>query len=137
MNNIIKRARSQRKAVLVAVPSLDDKVASTAAELFPKLREDDSLIKAGTRINWNGVLKRAAVDLWDRPENNPDNAPTLWEDLEYREGYRIIPDTITAGLAFTKDELGWREDVLYKSLIDANVWTPEAYPSGWEIVEEN
>lgn len=137
MNNIIKRARSQRKAVLVAVPSLDDKVASTAAELFPKLREDDSLIKAGTRINWNGVLKRAAVDLWDRPENNPDNAPELWEDLEYREGYRIIPDTITAGLAFAKDELGWREDVLYKSLIDANVWTPEAYPSGWEIVEEN
>lgn len=137
MNNIIKRARSQRKAVLVAVPSLDDKVASTAAELFPQLREDDSLIKAGTRINWNGVLKRAAVDLWDRPENNPDNAPTLWEDLEYREGYRIIPDTITAGLAFAKDELGWREDVLYKSLIDANVWTPEAYPSGWEIVEEN
>lgn len=137
MNNIIKRARSQRKAVLVAVPSLDDKVASTAAELFPKLREDDSLIKAGTRINWNGVLKRAAVDLWDRPENNPDNAPTLWEDLEYREGYRIIPDTITAGLAFAKDELGWREDVLYKSLIDANVWTPEAYPSGWEIVEGN
>lgn len=137
MNNIIKRARSQRKAVLVAVPSLDDKVASTAAELFPKLREDDSLIKAGTRINWNGVLKRAAVDLWDRPESNPDNAPTLWEDLEYREGYRIIPDTITAGLAFAKDELGWREDVLYKSLIDANVWTPEAYPSGWEIVEEN
>jgi hypothetical protein len=137
MNNIIKRARSQRKAVLVAVPSLDDKVASTAAELFPKLREDDSLIKAGTRINWNGVLKRAAVDLWDRPENNPDNAPALWEDLEYREGYRIIPDTITAGLAFAKDELGWREDVLYKSLIDANVWTPEAYPSGWEIVEEN
>lgn len=137
MNNIIKRARSQRKAVLVAVPSLDDKVASTAAELFPQLREDDSLIKAGTRINWNGVLKRAAVDLWDRPENNPDNAPTLWEDLEYREGYRIIPDTITAGLAFAKDELGWREDVLYKSLIDANVWTPEAYPSGWEIVEGN
>lgn len=137
MNNIIKRARSQRKAVLVAVPSLDDKVASTAAELFPKLREDDSLIKAGTRINWNGVLKRAAVDLWDRPENNPDNAPALWEDLEYREGYRIIPDTITAGLAFAKDELGWREDVLYKSLIDANVWTPEAYPSGWEIVEGN
>ena len=137
MNNIIKRARSQRKAVLVAVPSLDDKVASTAAELFPKLREDDSLIKAGTRINWKGVLKRAAVDLLDRPENNPDNAPTLWEDLEYREGYRIIPDTITAGLAFAKDELGWREDVLYKSLIDANVWTPEAYPSGWEIVEGN
>lgn len=135
--SILDNARAYRKAILAAVPSLDDKIASTSAELFPKLKEDGSLVKAGTRINWNGVLKRAAVDLWDRPENNPDNAPTLWEDIEYREGYRIIPDTITSGLAFAKNELGWRGDILYKSTIDANVWTPEAYPSGWEIVAEN
>lgn len=135
--SILDNARAYRKAILAAVPSLDDKVASTSAELFPKLKEDGSLVKAGTRINWNGVLKRAAVDLWDRPENNPDNAPTLWEDIEYRGGYRIIPDTITSGLAFAKNELGWRGDILYKSTIDANVWTPEAYPSGWEIVVEN
>ena len=104
---ILENARAQRKAVLAAVPSLDDKVASTAADLFPKLKEDGSLVPSGTRINWNGVLKRAAVDLWDRPENNPDNAPTLWEDIEYRNGIRVIPETITVGLAFSKDELGW------------------------------
>ena len=136
MNNIIKNARAQRGAILAAVPALDDKVASTAADLFPKLKEDGTLVKAGTRINWNGTLKRAAVDLWDRPENNPDNAPSLWEDLEYREGIRIIPEVITAGLAFAKDELGWWGDYLYKSLVDANVHTPEAYGAGWELVEE-
>ena len=92
------------------------------------------MIKVGTRINWNGVLKRASVDLYDTLENNPDNAPTLWEDIEYKEGYRIIPQTITVGTAFSKDELGWWEDTLYKSLLDNNVWTPEQYPSGWEIV---
>ena len=132
--NILESARAQRKALLEAVPSLDDKIASTAAALFPKLKEDGTLVKAGTRINWNGTLKRAAVDLWDRAENNPDNAPTLWEDIEYREGYRIIPDVITVGLAFAKDECGWWGDVLYKSLLDANVWTPEANGAGWEIV---
>lgn len=136
MKNILENARAERKALLAAVPSLDDKTASTAAALFPKLKEDGSLVKAGTRINWNGVLKRAAVDLWDRSENNPDNAPTLWEDIEYREGYRIIPETITVGLAFAKDECGWWGDALYKSLIDANVWTPEANGAGWELVEE-
>jgi len=134
MSNILENARAQRKAVLAAVPSLDDKTASTAAALFPKLKEDGSLVSSGTRINWNGVLKRAAVDLWDTPENNPDNAPTLWEDIAYREGYRIIPETITAGTAFAKDELGWWGDVLYKSKLEANVWTPAAYPDGWEIV---
>lgn len=137
MSNILENARAQRKALLIAVPTLDDKVASTSAELFPRLTEGGELVKAGTRINWGGTLKRAAVDLWDTAENNPDNAPTLWEDIAYREGIRIIPETITAGLAFAKDELGWWGDVLYKSLIDSNVWTPEAYPSGWEIVTDD
>lgn len=136
MSNILENARAQRKAIIAAVPSLDDKTASTSAELFPRLSEDGTLVKAGTRINWHGILKRAAADLWDTAENNPDNAPTLWEDIEYREGYRIIPETITAGLAFAKDECGWWGDVLYKSIIDANVWTPEQYPDGWELVSQ-
>ena len=135
MIDYIGNARAQRKAIEAAVPSLDDKTASTAAALFSKLKENGKLVKAGTRINWGGILKRAAVDLWDTAENNPDNAPTLWEDIEYRNGFRIIPETITAGTAFAKDELGWWGDILYKSTIDANVWTPEAYPSAWEIVE--
>ena len=63
---ILENARAQRKALLIAVPSLDDKVASTAADLFPKLKEDGTLVPSGTRINWIGVLKRAAVDLWVR-----------------------------------------------------------------------
>jgi hypothetical protein len=134
---ILENARAQRKAVLAAVPSLDDKIASTSVELFPRLTEGGDLVKAGTRINWGGTLKRAAVDLWDTAENNPDNAPTLWEDIEYRNGFRIIPQTITTGTAFAKDECGYWGETLYKSLIDANVWTPEAYPPAWEIVVEN
>ena len=121
-----------RSVIEQAAVSLEDSVASTAATLFPRLKGEGALVPAGTRINHNGVIKRAAVDLWDTEENNPDNAPTLWEDLGYRDGYRIIPDTLTAGTAFAKDELGWWGDVLYKSLLDANVWTPDAYPTGWE-----
>lgn len=112
-----------------------DAIASTAIDVFPTLKEDSALIKVGTRINWNGTLKRAAVDLWDTIENNPDNAPTLWEDINYREGYRIIPENITVGTAFAKDELGWWGDELYKSLIEVNVYTPAIYPAGWEKVQ--
>lgn len=116
---------------------VDDKTASIAPELFDLLEEDGSLIEHGTRINWNGTLKRAAVDLWDTAENNPDNAPTLWEDILYKKGERIIPETVTAGLAFAKDECGWWGDVLYRSTIDSNVWTPEQYPAGWEVVNDS
>lgn len=134
MNTILEQARINRKAIETAVPSLDDKVASTSPSLFPRLTEGGTLVKAGTRINWNGVLKRAAVDLWDTPDNNPDNAPTLWEDIAYREGYRIIPAVITATLAFSLNEYGWEGDTLYKSLRDGNTFPPSVTPEWWEIV---
>lgn len=123
-----------RSIVEQAATSLDDKTASTTAALFPRLKTDGSLVPAGTRINWNGTIKKAAVDLWDTPENNPDNAPSLWEDIGYRDGYRIISDTLTVTTAFAKDECGWWDGVLYRSLLDANVYTPAAYPQGWEKV---
>lgn len=133
----MKRSEALRLRALIeqASASLPDKEASEGAMLFPRLKQDGSLVKAGTRINWGGGIKRAAVDLWDTEANSPVNAPSLWEDISYREGYRIIPAVITAGAAFSKDELGWWGDVLYRSLIDANVYTPEQYPAGWEVVE--
>jgi hypothetical protein len=138
--------RSERKkrvhTVIVAGRDLvDDRTASIAPELFGAMTYSDRdpeaeipLIGHGTRINWNGVLKRAVVDLWDIAENNPDNAPTLWEDINYRAGHRIIPDVITVGLKFSKGETGWWGDVLYRSKVDANVYTPEEYAANWERV---
>lgn len=113
---------------------VDDKTASIAPELYGSLKEDGSLVKYGTRINWNGTLKKAAVDLWDRKENNPDHAPTLWEDISYRAGYRIIPEVITVTSAFAEDELGWWGDTLYRSRENANVFNPVVYPDHWEKV---
>lgn len=132
----MKRSEAYRLRGIVeqAAGFLDDKTASTAPTLFGKLKQDGALVQAGTRINWKGTLKRAAVDLWDTAENTPEAAPALWSDLTYREGYRIIPEVLTVSTAFSKDEIGWWGDVLYRSLTDANVYTPEAYPGGWEAV---
>lgn len=122
--------------IVAARRMVDDQTASIAPELYGNLKEDGSLISHGTRINWDGSLKRAAVDLWDTNENNPDNAPDLWEDIQYRHGYRIIPDVITVGLAFEADEYGWWNGVLYRSKLAANVYTPDQYPDGWERMSE-
>lgn len=110
----------------------DDATASRAVEFHPEMKHDGSLIPAKTRINWKGKLKRAAVDIWDTEQNNPDNAPTLWEDISYRDGFRIIPGVITATLAFSEGECGWWEDKLYRSLVHGNVYTPAVYPANWE-----
>jgi hypothetical protein len=133
--NMIERAYQLRPIIELAMAGVDDKVASEGVELSPSYVEDGSLVKVGTRINWNGVLKRAAVDLWATAENNPDNAPSLWEDIMYKDGIRMIPEVITVGTAFANGELGWWKDVVYESLLDSNVWTPDAYPAGWKVKE--
>lgn len=129
-----QEAQTIRGFIETAAEGLDDATASQAPVLFPSLKEDSSLVSVGTRINWKGVVMRAAVDLWDREENNPDNAPSLWEDLAYIDGIRIIPDVITAGTAFSKGEQGWWNGALYESQADNNVWTPDAYPAYWTEV---
>ena len=128
----LEKARRLNAVIVEARKLVGDQTASIASELYDRMKYDSRLIQAGTRINWNGMLKRAAVDLWDTEQNTPDNAPMLWEDIAYKLGERIIPDAITAGAAFAKDEKGWWNDTLYVSLIDENVWTPEQHPEGWK-----
>ena len=112
----------------------DDATASRAVDFHPEMQYNGKLIPAKTRINWNGKLKRAAVDVWDTEVNNPDNAPNLWEDIEYKDGFRIIPETITATLAFAMDEYGWWKDKLYRSKVNGNCYNPDVYPDNWEEV---
>lgn len=132
--NHIEEARKLRRAMVNIAPTLDDAKASTVPQMFDGMKYDGSLIKAGTRIKCGNGLKRAAVDLWDTKENNPENAPTLWEDIAYRDGIRIIPEVITATLAFKEGELGWWGDTLYRSKVHGNVYTPAVVPDNWEAV---
>ena len=108
-----------------------DAQAFLVVSVYPTLKQDGSLIKSGTRINHNSTIIRAAVDLYDTETNSPENAPTLWETLNYKDGYRIIPEVITVGTAFSKGELGWWNNELYESLVDSNVYTPAQYAPNW------
>lgn len=124
-----------RGIVEKAAVSLDDKTASEAATLFPSLKGDGSLVAHGTRVNWRGTIKRAANNLWDTPENNPDNAPTLWDDLAYKDGYRILTGSIPATNPVQVDECCWYKDKLYKNILGVpSVYLPDEYPTGWELV---
>ncbi len=55
--------------------------------------------------------------------------------FRYCNKYRIISETITATLAFSKGEKGWYRDNLYESLMDGNVFTPTVAPTVWKKVE--
>ena len=131
----MERARALRAAMDKAGGMLSDAQASTVTEIYPLLKGNGELVSMGTRVQWKGEIRRARADLWDTLENDPDHAPSLWERVAYREGIRVIPDVITAENPFSLGERGWWGDALYESLMNANVYTPEAYPAGWKAVE--
>lgn len=136
MSTLLELVKDVLASVDKTTSMLTDEQASRVVQLYRPLKGDGSLVRAGTRIKWKGQLKRAANDLWDTVQNNPDNAPTLWENINYRDGYRVIPNTITVGLAFKKGEIGWWKEQLYRSIYDGeNIWTPEQYADGWEVYE--
>lgn len=110
-----------------------DQQASTVPSIYRSLSENGKLIPAGTRINQAGTLYRARVDLWDTVDYSPKNVPSLWEEISYKQGYRVIT-VITAENPFSAGEKGWFNDELYESNIANNVWTPETNPNGWKKV---
>lgn len=115
---------------------IDDATASRMVDFYPTLSDfaDGALIAAKTIINHNGTLKRATVDLWNQETNSPDNAPTLWEDISYKDGIRIAPETFTSTNYAALDELMWFGDHIYKSKMAGNVYTPEQAPNAWELI---
>lgn len=136
MMTLVELAHKLRPLIEYAAQGLTDQDASKGAELFPRLKHDGTLVKAGTRINWNGTLQRASVDLWDTEQNDPDHAPALWHAVAYRDGYRIAPEVFTAENSADSGECLWFGEKLYKSLMAGNVYTPEQAPTVWELVSE-
>ena len=53
---LIELALKLRPYIERAAQSLDDKTASDAAALFPRLKQGGALVLAGTRMNWGGTV---------------------------------------------------------------------------------
>lgn len=77
---------------------------------------------------------RVTVGVYGVDSENNIAIPTLWADLSYRDGIRIIPEVITVTLAFKEGELGWWYNDLYQSNKDDNVYTPAVRPDDWTLV---
>lgn len=138
LRRLLAEIRQVRKAATVIARTVtDDKEASEVSSLLPEMQYDGSLIKAGTFIQWNGGVKKAAVDLWDNEQSTPDNAAALWDDVRYHNGYRIIPEVITATTTFAKGEIGWwaQAELYYESQIDANTSAPGLDERWWKVIK--
>lgn len=143
--NYKQQALEIRKALQMFLSTLDVETQSSdmleVASVFPKYQVGKNYkVKDVFSYGENSVgdpqLYQVLQDHTSTEEWAPDISVSLYKKIGVtEEGYPEWVQPIGDTDAYNTGDIVSFNGVLYKSLIDSNVWSPEAYPAGWEIVE--
>lgn len=134
-----------RKALQIFLTTLDadTQVAEImeVATVFPKY-EVGKVYKVKEVFSYgeNGVgdpqLYQVLQEHTSAEQWTPDTAVSLYKPIGVtEEGYPEWVQPLGASDAYNTGDIVSYNGTLYKSTIDGNVWSPESYPQGWEVVE--
>lgn len=135
LDNIVQRAAK------ISALSFTDEQALEVPDLYP-VYEVDHAYKKDERFNYNGRLFKVNQDHTSATQWVPGETGTesLYTCLEMAgDGYLVWTQPTGAHNAYNTGDIvhyPTADDPLYKSLIDGNTWSPDAYPQGWEIYTE-
>lgn len=128
-------AMTVRESMDAAGSMLTDEQAASVPALYSAW-ETGTAYNAGDRRTYGGVLYKCLQAHTSQVDWTPDVAVSLWATVLIPDP-DVIPDWVQPDStnAYMKGDKVRYNGVVYRSLIDNNVWSPDAYPAGWEIVE--
>lgn len=113
---------------------VDDTVAVYMTDCFPKWSANSVEYKKDDRVVYNGVLYKVLTAHTSQESWKPDVAPSLFVKVLTSESEILEWEQPSADNAYMKGDKVRFNGKVYESLIDNNVWSPEAYPQGWQEV---
>ena len=125
-----ERARALRPYIEKAVVSLPDEDALQAVELFPQWVTGHAYA-VNERLQYKNVLYRVVQAHTSQADWTPDKTPALFVVVSLDEWPEFVQPT-GAHDAYKKGDKVTFEGKHYISLIDGNVYSPTAYPAGWQ-----
>lgn len=125
-----ERARQLRPYIEKASVSLSDEDALQAVELFPQWVTDHAYA-VNERLQYKNVLYRVVQAHTSQADWTPDITPALFVVVSLDEWPEFVQPT-GAHDAYKKGDKVTFNGKHYISLIDANVYSPSAYPAGWQ-----
>jgi chitodextrinase len=139
--NKLQIAEQFRRALQMFAASLDDEKAMEVATIYDPWKEGKAYA-VGEFFTYgeNAVgdpqlykVNQAHVSQFDWL---PDLNPALYTPIGLDEkGYPIWSQPTGAHDAYNTGDIVDYNGTLYKSLVDGNVYAPDSYPAGWEVVE--
>lgn len=131
-----ERAVALRKIISKAMQSVDDTAAVENPLLFDEWEAGITYVE-GTKVRYNGVLYKVLQTHDSQSTWTPTDAPSLFAKMLIPDETVIPeweqPDSTNAYM--TGDKVIYN-GLVYESVIDNNVWSPEAYPAGWKLITD-
>lgn len=138
--NKLQRAEQFRKALQMFAASLSDEKALEIASVYDawvigKTYEVGEFLTYGENSVGDVQLYKVVQVHTSQADWTPDNTKSLYSPIGLTdEGYPVWSKPTGAHDAYNTGDIVDYNGTLYKSLIDGNVYSPDEYPQGWEIV---
>lgn len=136
---VLEQAQAIREAMDVAGATLSDEKALECVRLYRpwevgKAYAVDEFLTYGTNGVGDPQLYKVVQAHTSQADWMPDITPALYTAIGLDDsGYPVWSQPTGAHDAYNKGDVVNYNGTLYESLIDGNVYSPDAHPAGWAV----
>lgn len=125
-------------ALCFLAENLSDEQALQVPMLFEEFDGSGVAYKVGKKVIYKGVLYKVIQAHTSQADWTPDAAPSLFAKVINETVDGSIPEFVQPDSTnpYMKGDKVKFKGKVYESLIDNNVWSPEANPSGWKEIAD-
>lgn len=139
--NKLQAAEQFRRALQMFAESLSDDKAMEVATIYDPWKVGKhyavgEYVTYGVNAVGDPQLYKVVTAHTSQADWTPDTAKSLFVAIGLDDsGYTVWSAPTGAHDAYNTGDIVNYNGTLYKSLIDGNVYAPDAYPAGWEVYE--
>lgn len=139
--NKAQAAEQLRRAIQIFAATLTAEQALEIASVYPAWTDNwaysvGDVVSYGTNSLGDPQLYKVVQAHTSQADWTPDATPALYDAFGLDESeVPLWSQPSGAHDAYNTGDIVNYHGALYESLINGNVWSPEAYPAGWQAVE--
>ena len=143
LNFTLQMAEQYFRALQMFASSLEDEKAMEVAYMYDpweigKNYSTGDFLTYGVNSVGDPQLYKVAQAHTSQADWRPDNTASLYVAIGLDEkGYPVWSQPTGSHDAYNTGDIVNYNGTLYQSLIDGNVYSPEAYPAGWNVYTES
>lgn len=140
--NKLQAAAQLRRAIQLFAASLDEETALEIASVYPAWEPGRAYtvgeyLTYGTNSVGDSQLYMVVQNHTSQANWLPDKLPAIYSPVGLTDdGYPVWSQPAGSHDAYSAGDVVDYQGTLYRCTQDGNVWSPDDYPQGWEIVNK-